>query len=74
MPQYELDTVGPGATTGRFRGRTPEEAVRRAADLPDDADLVIEDEVDLHGWRVVRLGGASSGQIRLHQRMQFRRD
>ena len=74
MPQYELDTVGPARTSGRFRGRTPEEAVRRAADLPEDAGLTVEDDADLHGWRAVRLSGEASGRVRLHQRMQFRRD
>jgi hypothetical protein len=74
MPQYELDDVGPGSFNGRARGRTPDEAVRRALDLPDDADVTVDEEADLRGWQAVRIDGESAGQIRLHQRMQFRRD
>ncbi|MEP0548223.1 MAG: hypothetical protein ABJF88_14905 [Rhodothermales bacterium] len=74
MPQYELDHVGPAAYGGRVRGRTPEEAVRRAADLDDDAAVTVGDDADLHGWQEVRIDGEPSGRVRLHQRMQFRRD
>ncbi len=74
MPQYELDAVGRHEVSARTRGRTPEEAVRRAAGLPDDADLAVDAEADLHGWHVVRLEGKAAGRVRLHQRMQFRRD
>lgn len=73
MPQYELDRVR-GDVSGRFRGRTPEEAVRRAAALPDTAEIAVDTEADLHGWQAVCIGGEASGRIRLHQRMQFRRD
>lgn len=74
MPQYELEDVGPASFTGRQRGRSPEEAVRQAADLPDDAPLEVEPEADLQGWQAVRIDGAPSGRVRLHQRMRFRRD
>ncbi|MEM1043355.1 MAG: hypothetical protein AAGI91_12085 [Bacteroidota bacterium] len=74
MPQYELDAVGPGRTSGRTRGRTPEETVRRAADVPAEAEVCVEAEADLQGWRAVYVDGAPSGRVRLHQRMQFRRD
>lgn len=74
MPQYELEDVGPDSFSGRMRGRTPDEAVRRAADLPDTADVAVDEEDDLHGWQAVRIGGEPAGRVRLHQRMQFRRD
>lgn len=74
MPQYELDAVGPNAVCGRVRGRTPEEAVRRAAAVPAETPVYVEDEADLHGWRAVQIDGAPAGRVRLHQRMQFRRD
>ncbi len=74
MPQYELDHVGPAEYEGRIRGRTPEEAVRRAADLADETTVTISDDADLHGWQEVQIDGEPSGRVRLHQRMQFRRD
>ena len=74
MPQYELDAVGPAAVSGLHRGRTPEEAVARAAALPEGTPLTLDPEPDDHGWQAVRLGGAPSGRVRLHQRMRFRRD
>ncbi len=74
MPQYELDAVGPEAVSGRTRGRTPEEAVRRAATLADEVAVEVEADTDLHGWQTVRIDGEPAGRIRLHQRMQFRRD
>lgn len=74
MPQYELDAVGAEEYSGRVRGRTPDEAVRRAISLPDDAAVVLADDEDLHGWREVRIDSTPSGRVRLHQRMQFRRD
>lgn len=74
MPQYELDHVGPDDFVGRARGRTPEEAVRQATGLPESAAIAVSDEEDLHGWAAVFLDDEPSGRIRLHQRMQFRRD
>ena len=73
MPQFELDAVGPGRFSGRTRGRTPEEAVRHSAGLGEEVAVELGDE-DLHGWRAVELDGRPSGRVRLHQRMQFRRD
>ena len=74
MPQFELESVGPGRFSGRARGRTPEEAVRRAAELPAEVIVTVEEDENVHGWRTVRLDGEASGRVRLHQRMQFRRD
>ncbi len=74
MPQYELDAVGPARFTGLQRGRTPEEAVRRAGGVPDDQSLLIEPEADVQGWQAVLVDGAPSGRVRPHQRMRFRRD
>jgi len=74
MPQYELDAVGPARFTGLQRGRTPEEAVRRAGQVPDDSALVIGPEADREGWQDVAVDGAPAGRVRPHQRMRFRRD
>lgn len=74
MPQYELDNVGDGRFSGQMRGRTPEEAVRRALDLAAEVDVAVADNADLKGWQAVRIDGAETGRIRPHQRMQFRRD
>ena len=74
MPQYELDHVGPAGYEGRVRGRTPEEAVRRATGLADEAAVIVSDDADLHGWQEVHIDGEPAGRVRLHQRMQFRRD
>lgn len=74
MPQYELDAVGPDERSGLVRGRTPEEAVLEATGLPDADAVVVSDEEDVHGWAVVYVDEEPSGRIRLHQRMQFRRD
>lgn len=74
MPQYELDNVGASKYSGRTRGRTPEEAVRRALNLPAEVDVAVADDADLKGWQAVRIDGEESGRIRPHQRMQFRRD
>ena len=73
MPQFELDTVGPDRFCGRTRGRTPEDAVQRAAGLDAAATVSLGSE-DLQGWRDVEIDGQPSGRVRLHQRMQFRRD
>jgi hypothetical protein len=74
MPQYELDNVGPDGFSGRTRGRTPEEAVRRALGLAAEMDVVVSDDADLKGWQTVRIDGEEAGRVRPHQRMQFRRD
>jgi hypothetical protein len=74
MPQYELDDVGPDHVSGRTRGRTPEEAVRRALDLSDETEVGVDEEADLRGWQAVRIDGEPAGRVRPHQRMQFRRD
>lgn len=74
MPQYELDAVGPDERSGLVRGRTPEEAVREATGLPDDADIAVSGEEDDHGWAIVYVDEEPSGRLRVHQRMRFRRD
>ena len=74
MPQYELDAVGPRNVFACVRGRTPEEAIRRAVEVAEGAAVEVEGEADLHGWQTVRIDGEASGRVRLHQRMRFRRD
>jgi hypothetical protein len=73
MPQFELDLSQP-PLTGLFRGRTVEEAVQRAANLPPETPLAVAPEEDVHGWRDVQIGNAPAGRVRAHQRMRFRRD
>ena len=74
MPQYELDDVGPETVSGLYRGRSPEEAVRRATALAPEAAVDVGSEADLQGWQAVHIDGEPAGRVRLHQRMQFRRD
>jgi hypothetical protein len=74
MPQYELDAAGPARSSGRQRGRTPEEAVRLAGEVPDASTLVVAPEADGEGWQAVTVDGVPSGRVRPHQRMRFRRD
>lgn len=74
MPQFEFESVVPAAESGLHRGRSPEDAVRRAARADDTADVQVADDEDLHGWREVRIDGIPAGRLRLHQRMRFRRD
>ena len=72
MPQFELDNVGSSEFSGLVRGRTAEEAVRRGANTAEE--VAVAPEADVQGWRDVKLDGEASGKVRLHQRMQFRRD
>ena len=74
MPQYELDAVGLSHFSGLQRGRTPEEAVRQAGEVPDASALVVAPEPDREGWQAVTVDGDAAGRVRLHQRMRFRRD
>lgn len=74
MPQFELENVGPGKFSGLVRGRTAEEAAQCGAKLSDGAALRVSSESDVLGWQEVVLNGVTSGRVRLHQRMRFRRD
>ncbi|MDX1420333.1 MAG: hypothetical protein R3181_10235 [Rubricoccaceae bacterium] len=74
MPQYELDAVGPARFSGRRRGRTPEEAARRAGQVPDASALAVAPEADREGWQAVTVDGVPAGRLRPHARMRFRRD
>lgn len=74
MPQFELEEVGEGRVSGLRRGRTAEDAVRRAIGPHQDAVVGVAADEDLQGWQEVTLDGRPSGRIRLHQRMRFRRD
>ena len=77
MPQFEIETAAaPGPSAGPpalTRGRTPEEAFRQAAGVPDTAALEL-DPADREGWHVARVDGVEAGRVRPHQRMRFRRD
>jgi len=73
VPQYELDRTG--AEAGALvRGRSPEDAVRRAAEVPDATAVEVDAPEGVEGWQAVRVGGEAAGRIRAHQRMRFRRD
>ena len=73
MPQFELEQVGPDGFSGLVRGRTPEEAIRRATRLSGERTVTIGLEVDVQGWQPVQVDGVLSGRVRPHQRMRFRR-
>lgn len=73
MPQYELDRTGEGAGA-LVRGRSPEDAVRRAVDVPEATAVEVDAPEGVEGWQAVRVGGEAAGRIRAHQRMRFRRD
>ncbi len=66
--------MGPASFSGLVRGRTPDEAIRRATDVPDAVEIAVEAEADVHGWQTVLFDGAPMGRVRPHQRMRFRRD
>ncbi len=74
MPQYELDGVGSASVTALMRGRSPEDAVRRAAGVPDETEVEIAEPEGAEAWQAVWIGGAEAGRLRTHQRMRFRRD
>lgn len=77
VPQFELKDVD-GTELGRLRARYPEEAVREWLDLPDHAEVFLDEPSTamdaLEGWKVIRVGGSDRGWIRSYQRMRFRRD
>lgn len=74
MPQYELEGVGPARFTGLERGRTAEDAARRAGTIPDDQPVEVGEPEGPQSWQAVAVGGVPAGRLRLHQRMRFRRD
>lgn len=73
MPQFELDEVGSERAGGLHRGRSAEDAVRRATSTPHDVAVSVGEE-DVQGWRAIEIDGRPAGRVRLHQRMRFRRD
>ena len=74
MPQYELDTAGPVAFSGLTRGRSPEDAVRRAGGVPEESRVEVGEPEGPEEWQAVRVDGEPAGRLRAHQRMRFRRD
>ena len=72
MPQYELD-ADDGATR-QVRGRSPEDAVRRALGPAPGAEVSVGEAELGTGWCEVRVGGAPAGRVRPRARMTFRRD
>ena len=71
MPHYELDLDG---TTRHERGRTPEDAVRRALALGDEARVALGEAEGGTQWTDVRVDGVPRGRLRPRDRMRFRRD
>jgi len=74
MPQYEVETVGPERYSGLVRGRSPEDAVRRAGGVPDASAVEVGAAEGPEAWQAVRVDGREAGRVRAHQRMRFRRD
>jgi len=74
VPQFEVELDRPALFRGLVRGLDIEDAVRRAAGMPRDAELAISPDHEIDGWRTVRLAGADIGRARAFQRMRFRRD
>ena len=82
MPQYEIKDTESAEIHDRIvkvRARTPEEAVRRHLDLDNDHGAVINIDDGgvrfdaLEGWHDVRIDDVPVLQIRVFQRMKFRR-
>lgn len=71
MPQFELDADG---ATRQVRGRSADDACRRALALDADADLAVGEAALGTGWRPVVVDGAPRARVRARDRMRFRRD
>jgi hypothetical protein len=74
MPQFELQLLYAGRSSGLVRGRDLEDAVRRALELDGDTRVALGDPDGAAAWREVLVDGARAGRGRPHQRMRFRRD
>ena len=72
MPQFE--TERPSAPAQTVRARDAADAVRRAAALPDTAQVEIGQPTGPDGWADATADGAPAGRVRPHHRMKFRRD
>ena len=71
MPQFELDTDGAPRLA---RGRSPQDAARRALGLAPDARLELGEPEAGTQWAELRVDGVPAGRIRPRGRMRFRRD
>lgn len=79
MPQYELDPAASSSQSADgasrlIRGRSPEDAVRRALSLDAGAEIEIGDAALGTGWCGVHVDGALAARLRARDRMRFRRD
>ncbi|HEX9950364.1 MAG TPA: hypothetical protein VGB53_01225 [Rubricoccaceae bacterium] len=72
MPQFE--TERPGAPNQTVRARDAADAVRRAAEVPDTAQVDIGPPTGPDGWADATIDGTPAGRVRPHARMKFRRD
>lgn len=71
MPQFELDTDGAARLV---RGRSADDAVRRALALPEAARVEFGEPEGGTQWAELRVDGAPRGRLRPRDRMRFRRD
>ena len=71
MPQFELDTDG---AFRLVRGRSDQDAARRALGLSADARVELGDPEDGTHWAELRVDGVRAGRLRPRDRMRFRRD
>lgn len=75
VPQFEYAPAG--HEPHHLRGRTAEDAVRRAVGVPADRTVTLTPSADragLEGWLDVEIDGVPAGRVRPHNRMRFRRD
>ena len=72
MPQFETERTGAEPVVAR--ALTPEDAARRAFDVPAEAQVVVGPPDLRDAWCAVTVDGASVGRVRAHARMRFRRD
>lgn len=72
MPQYEVESAPEPARM--VRARTPANAIRQSAGLPDDARVEVGEPEAGSGWCAVTVEGEPWGRVRPRDRMRFRRD
>ncbi len=72
MPQFETQPANADATM--VRARTPADAVRQCAGLPEGTPVEMGEVEPGSGWSEVTVDGAVWGRVRPRDRMRFRRD
>ena len=79
MPQFELDVTSAAAGSADaaprlVRGRSAEDAVRRALALEGAAVVEVGEAAQGSGWSALHVDGEARGRVRPRDRMRFRRD